>query len=615
MTDFSMVPFREVDFAPIDLDVQFDDEGVIRISPNTRLRISEPHIPAYLRRHARVRPDKIWLSRRKAGGGDWQGVSFEQTLSGVNHLTQGLLNLALPEGGRLAILSGNSIEHAFLSLAAMQAQIVFAPISPAYSLQSSDFIKLKQVLETVDPVVLFVQDGKQFAKAIDAVGNEATVIAVDNVQDGQIAYADLLSTSITPAVEQSVESIDPSKTTKLMFTSGSTGSPKAVPQTQRALLVAVCANLQTHGELDKEGTLCRLDWTPWNHVFGATGLLLALVNGGSSFIDDGRPVPHLFGETVRNLREVKVTTFVTVPAAYNMLVEELEADDELAASFFENLHVLGYGGAALPAAIVHRLQALAVKHADCKIPITCGYGATETGPGGAFIYWPTDITGLIGLPHPGYEMKLVPFDEDRYEVRIRSEGVMSGYFGREDLNAEIFDADGFYKIGDTVRLADPDNVLEGLVFAGRISEEFKLQSGTFVLAGSLRLEILKAAAPLIQEVVICGESQLYIGVLVWLNQEAAGKLSGKPQAALSELNSDPLVRDAIRKRLIAHNEVTPGQARRVKRAILLERPPSVDLGEVTDKGSINQRAVQKHRSELVAELFADQPSERVIDTD
>jgi feruloyl-CoA synthase len=613
MINIEDAPFRDVKFAPVDLNVSTDSDGVITLSPNVELRIEEPHMPAYLRRHAVKRPEKVWLSKRAPGGGDWVGINFSDARKKVDSLTQAILDLNLPENAKMVILSGNCIENALIGLAAMQARVIVAPISIAYALQSTDHIKLKEVVSIVEPDLIFVENGAKFSKAIASLDLGVPVIAAHDAQEGQLAYDALLDTEVTPAVDASYDAIQSDDVAKFMFTSGSTGTPKAVPQTHRAITVGVISNLQTMGELDHEGSLLRLDWAPWSHVMGATGVYLAIANGGCSYIDDGRPAPKLFNETIRNLKEVGVTCFVTLPAAYNMLVEALEQDEEFAAQFFKPLQSLGYGGAALPGAIIDRIQTLAVKHVGCKIPVTCGYGATETGPSGAFIYWPTDITGLIGLPHPGAEMKLVPFDEDRYEVRIRGEGVMKSYHKRADLNAEIFDEDGFYKIGDTVRLADPSDPLKGLAFAGRISEEFKMQNGTFVLVGSLRLALLKAASPLLMEVVICGETQLFLGATAWLNLEAARNFAGKPDATLAELNQDPKIREAVESRFRAYNEANPSQSRAIKRLVLLDTPPSIDEGEVTDKGSVNQRKSQQLRSDIVESLFADEPAEGMFD--
>jgi feruloyl-CoA synthase len=333
------------------------------------------------------------------------------------------------------------------------------------------------------------------------------------------------------------------------------------------------------------------------------------VTGGSFYIDDGRPMGQLFQETLSNLAEVQPTGFSTVPAAYAMLVAKLEENDDFARTFFRNISNLGYGGASLPADIVRRLQVLSIKHIGLKTPISTAFGATETGPGGAFIYWPTDRTGLVGLPHAGFEVKLVPVDDTRFELRIRGDAVTKGYYGRPDLNKDIFDEDGFYKIGDTVRLADPENILEGLVFAGRLSEEFKLTSGTFVLVGSLRIRVLDTVGPLFSDIVICGENQAYIGAMAWLNVDVAKKVANRPDATREELNVDPTVTALVKEKILAYNTVNSGQSNRIKRILLLDEPPSIDKNEITDKGSINQRGVQRNRPELVASLFkVDAPS-------
>ena len=603
MTNISNAPFRDVDFAPVDLDVSFDDDGIIRLTPNESLPIKFPHIPAYLRYQSEVRPDKVWLSQRAPGGADWIGITFAEARAKVDQLTQALLDLHLPEQAKMVVLSNNSIENALIGLAAMQAGVTVAPVSVAYALLATDYAKLKEVVSIVEPELIFVENGKDYQRALAALGLDGHVIAASDPQNGQLPFSTLAETEMTPAVDQAFEAISPDTVAKLMFTSGSTGTPKAVPQTHHALVVAVVSNLYTMGELNTEGALRRLDWAPWSHVMGATGLLLAIVNGGSSFIDDGRPVPGRFNETIRNLKELDVSCFVTLPAAYNLLIEELEADDEFAQQFFTNVRTVGYGGAALPATVVERIQRLSIKHTGYKVPVTCGYGATETGPTGAFIYWATDITGLIGLPYPGVEMKLVPMDAERYEVRLRGEALMSGYHKRPDLNSEIFDDEGYYKIGDTVRLANPNNVLEGLVFAGRISEEFKLQNGTFVLVGSLRLALLKACSPLLMEVVLCGENQAYLGALGWLNLEAARAFTGLPDASLKALNQHPKIREKVALSIAHYNEQNSSQSRRIKRFILLDTPPLVDSGEMTDKGSVNQRKCQETRSDSVLSLF------------
>ena len=615
MTDLSTIPFRDVDFAPRDIDVDAREDGSIILKPRMKVNAREPNLPAYLRRHAAARPEKNWLGERRPAGGDWRMVSFAEAKDTVDRLTQFFLNLEVEDGKSLAILSENSIEHALMTIAAMQAGIPVAPISVAYSLKSKDFSRLREIIPVANPGVIFVQRGGQFQNAIASLElTNVPVIAFEDVQPGQLDFQNIVGVEPSEDVEQAFQRIDPHGVARIMFTSGSTGTPKGVPQTHRNIVVSGESNLQTNCDLE-EGVYSRLEWTPWNHVMGATGLGLSLMAGGTIKIDGGRPAPGLFQETVRNLKEESYKIFVSVPAAYPMLLEALEADDELAQVFFKKLKIVAYGGAALSSDIVKRFQKLAIKYTGCKISVGCGYGATETGPGGAFIYWSTDKTGLIGLPHAGFDLKLVPLDDDRYEVRIRGEGVMTGYIGRQDLNAKIFDEDGFYKIGDTVRLADPDDIMEGLSFAGRLSEEFKLTTGTFVIVGALQMKLMAATAPLISNVVICGENQPGIGIMAWLNVEAARRYVGEPEATIAELNRDPRIRAAVTKSLVQHNLENPGISFRVNRYLLLDEPPSIDHNEVTDKGSINQRGVQRRRAKDVESLFASEVQGEVVAVD
>jgi feruloyl-CoA synthase len=617
VVDLNKAEFRELSCIPRDVEVVTRDDGVITMRCRVPLNIREPNLPAYLRRHAKARPDARFISQRLPGGGDWRSVTYHEARELVDNLTQALLDLKLPSGSSLIILSGNSIEHAMIALAAMQASIPVAPLSPAYALQSADFSKLREMLAAVKAGAVFVQSGADYARALDALHlGDTPVITVSAPRAGRsdLQYAELAKRPAGPDVERAYAAIDPNAPAKFMFTSGSTGSPKAVPQTQRNLGVALESNHTTFGQTE-EGTFVRLDWTPWSHVFGASGLGLALTGGGSYYIDDGRPGTPLYAETLRNLREVCPSTYVSVPAGYTALVQALEADESFAKTFFGSLQYLGYGGARLPDDLARRLHELSVKYTGYKAFITCGYGATETGPGGAFVYWPTDRVGFVGLPHPGYELKLVPIDDTRYEVRIRSEAVMAGYHGRPDLNAQVFDEDGFYRIGDAATFLEQANPLEGLVFAGRLSDEFKLQTGTFVLAGALRAAFIDAAAPLLHEVVVCGENEAYVSVLAWINVEAARAAVGQPDATREQLNAHPEVRRRISEAFAAHNQRAPGSSTRVVRFHLLDEPPSIDKGELTDKGSINQRAVQRNRPSLTAALFEPAPSASVVVVD
>ena len=610
-------PFRDVNFMPRDLRVDERPDGTIVLASRVDLRPCEPHLPAYLRKHAKFEGAAPWLSQRRGPDRLWRTVSFGEARAVVDNLTQALLDLGPVDGRPLAILSGNSIEHAMITLAAMQARIPVAPISAAYSLQSSDFLKLKLMVDLLEPQFIFVQSGQTFARALEALDLQgAHVIHVDDAAPGcaSVAYSALAATPATPAVDRSIAAIDPDATAKYMFTSGSTGAPKAVMQTQRTVCVAAESTLQGMGHV-AGAPVVKLDWTPWNHVFGAMGLGTTLVAGGSFFIDDGKPVEPLFAETLRNLRDVAPTTYGSVPAGFAALVPALEQDDDLARKFFSRLEYASYAGARLPDELAARFQALAVKFTGFRLPFTAGYGATETGPVGALVHWATDRVGLIGLPPPAVEMKLVPLDAERYEVRIRSVAVMPGYYRQPELTAAAFDEEGFYRIGDTASFVDREDVYEGLAFAGRISEEFKLQTGIFVRAGALRTQVLDAAAPLLQDAVICGEDQPYVAVMAWVNVAAGRALAGLPNATLPELNRAPQVRLAAAKALGEHNRRNPASSQRVARLLLLDDPPSIDRGEVTDKGSINQRAVQRDRARFVSSLFEPDPPAEVIRVD
>ena len=601
-TDFCPTRFPERNF-----EITRRGDGSLILTNRHPLVVRQPHFPAYLRHHAECRPDTLWLAQRSPGGGAWQNISFGTASRIIDALTQGLLDLGLKPGDPLAILSGNSLEHALITMAALQAHLPVMPISPAYALQSGDHGRLRELLAMVPPRAIFVQDAVAFSPAIDGAGlGDLPIIAVENTdcRAGSHAYHTLATRKASHQVAALRDRIDGHAIAKFMFTSGSTGSPKAVPQTHRNLCVAGEAILTSFGELD-EGNSVRLDWAPWSHVFGATNVTLALMSGSTLYIDDGRPTGPLVQETLRNLREISPTTYANVPAGYAAILGELEKDDQLAANFFRRLWMLGYAAAALPEDIALRLQRLAIRHRGHKIPITSGYGATETCPAGASVFWATDRMGLIGLPQPGYEMKLIPIDAERFEVRFRGEAVISGFHGRPELNNEIFDEEGFYKIGDAAAFADPAAPLEGLRFAGRLTEEFKLQTGTFVRTGPLRMAILDAAAPLLKDVVICGENQPYLTIMAWLDENAAVAIAGDSQWTLPLLNRNPKIRAHVAAAIGAHNQNAPGSSTRIVRILLLDEPPSIAHSEVTDKGSINQRAVQRNRPLLVQKLFAE----------
>ncbi len=607
-------PFRELGWMPVDLDVEHRADGTIVLASNIGLEECKPHLPAYLRAFAASRPDATWLARR-APDGTWNKISFGQAAARVDALTQALLDLRLPAGRPLAILSGNSLEHALITFAAMQASIPVAPLSPNYSLLSQDFLKIRGMIEKLEPAIYFVQSGRPFQKMIDACIPAGTPIIYCEdapVASNTLPFADLVATQARDDVLQAIAAIDGDAVAKYMFTSGSTGLPKAVAQSQRGLVAAAVSTVQTF-HLSEDKPSVRLDWTPWNHVFGFLNLCLSLLTGGEFYIDDGKPVEPFIHESLRNLRDISTTTYANVPAGFAAILPYLEGDRELAERFFERLEVVSYAGAKLPDDIGARLQKLAIEITGHRIPVSTGYGSTETGPSGSFVHWPTDRVGLIGLPQAGVRMKLLPVGEGRYEVRVRTPALMLGYHQQPEATAQAFDEEGFYCLGDAATLVEPSDITQGLRFAGRIAEEFKLQTGTFVQATMLRSELLLKTAPLLQDLVVCGEDEAFVAVMAWPNVGVARKMTGNDSLDLAAAARSPAIISQVAAALQRHNIECPGASNKVVRFTLLDIPPSIDGGEITDKGSVNPRAVKRNREKVVEALFDREQHGLVID--
>jgi feruloyl-CoA synthase len=461
----------------------------------------------------------------------------------------------------------------------------------------------------------------QFQKALDALRHEGlldgvTVVHVERAPEGiaSLAFDALAKTTVTADVAASLAAITPDTVGKLLFTSGSTGMPKAVINTQRMM----CANVAQANQARNSpgpGPSVVLDWMPWNHTMGGNAVFNGLLGeGGTLYIDDGRPVPGLFDETLRNLREVSPTMYSNAPSGYAALAAALEKDDALCRSYFKNLTLLTYGGARLPDDLYERMQALAVKYTGERIVFYTGWGSTETAPTSTGTYWETERVGLIGLPFPGVELKLVPTPTaGMYELRLRGINVFPGYHAQPELSQAAFDEDGFYKIGDAGTLFNPDDPAQGLVFAGRVTEEFKLTTGTFVHVGELRTDCIAACSPVLLDALVAGQDKPFIGLLAWPNLGACRQLMGDPQATPEQIVAHPAVRERVAEGLAAHNATTQGaSSRRINRVLLLTEPPSIDGNELTDKGYINQKAGLTRRAALVQRLYADAPDAEVI---
>jgi feruloyl-CoA synthase len=608
--------FRKIEWLPRDIAVERRPDGTIILKSRIPLKAYEKHIPASLAKWAEQTPERIWLAQRAGADRQWRKLSYREAKQTVDALTQGLLNLKLEPGRPVAILSGNSIEHALMTQAAMQARFPAAPVSPAYSLMSHDHVKLKYLFDLIKPALVMVQDGPTFEKALkalDLTGVTVVHVARPCADIRSIAYAELAATPITPEVEQSIAAITPDTVGKLLFTSGSTGMPKAVINTQAMMCANAAMMMQVRPRQVDGPQSTYLDWMPWNHTMGGNALFNpVLTEGGTLFIDDGRPMPGMIEETLRNLREISPTYYANVPAGYAALAAAMEKDDALCHSFFRNLALMAYGGARLPDDLYERMQRLAVRATGERIVFYTGWGSTETAPTSTGTYWDTERVGLIGLPFPGVELKMVPVGS-KYELRLRGVNVTPGYFGRSDLTKAAFDEEGFYCIGDAGVFVDPEDPVQGIIFAGRVVEDFKLTTGTFVHVGSLRTDAIAAATPVVQDALVAGQDRPFVGLLAWPNLHACRQITGNPEANYEDVVRHPEVIACLKQGLQAHNASISGvSSMRIARAMLMVEPASIDGNELTDKGYINQRAGLERRAALVEQLYAERPGEDVI---
>jgi feruloyl-CoA synthase len=607
--------FRKIEWLARDIAVERRPDGTVILKSRIPLQAYEKHIPASLAKWAKQAPERIWLAQRGGPERQWRKLSYGEAKRIVDGLTQGLLDLGVGEGRPVTILSGNSIEHALMTQAAMQARLPAAPVSPAYSLMSQDHLKLKYLFDLIKPAVVMVQDGPTFEKALKALDlTGVTVVHVLRPCDGieSVSFADLAATPVTNDVEESIAKITPDTVGKLLFTSGSTGMPKAVINTQEMMCANAAMMMQVRPREPGGPVSTVLDWMPWNHTMGGNAAFNPiLVDGGTLYIDDGRPMPGQLEETIRNLREVSPTYYANVPAGYGALAAAMEKDDALCRSFFRNLSIMAYGGARLPDDLYDRMQALAVKTTGERIVFYTGWGSTETAPTSTGTYWDTERVGLIGLPFPGVELKMVPCGS-KYELRLRGINVTPGYFGQPELTRKMFDEESFYCIGDAGIFVDESDPLAGIIFAGRVVEDFKLTTGTFVHVGSLRTDAIAAATPVVHDALVAGQDREFIGLLAWPNLHACRQIVGNPDATCEEVIRHPEVLACFKRGLESHNASATGSSMRIARAMLMVEPPCIDGNELTDKGYINQRAGLERRADLVARLYAARPDQDVI---
>lgn len=559
-------------------------------------------------------PDQVLVARRDATG-EWQKVTYTDARQKVRALGQALLDLHLSPERPLMILSGNSIEHLLLAFAAMYVGVPYAPISPAYCLVSKDFGKAKYICELLTPGLLMVDSAAAFAPALAAIRPaDAACVAVDpSGFDGEITtFADMLATPITDAVDRAHQAVTPDTIAKFLFTSGSTGMPKGVINTNRML----CSNQEMLVSLmtfHRTQPPVLIDWLPWNHTFGGNhNVGIVLYNGGSLYIDDGKPVPGHIETTLQNLRDISPTVYFNVPKGFELLVEHFERDDQLRELFFRDLNLMFFAGASLSQHVWDRLDALAIKTLGHKIGMLTGLGATETSPSAMFASLEESQSGVIGTPAFGVEIKLVP-NGGKTELRVRGPNVMPGYWRQPDVTTKSFDDEGFYCLGDAGKFIDPANPQRGMRFDGRISEDFKLDTGTWVSVGPLRAKVIEAGAPLIKDVVIAGLDKPYVSMLVFTDLEQCRLLTDlSTDASAADVHRHPAVQERFKGILQQLIDTSTGSSNRVQRAVLLHEPARLDAHEITDKGSINQRAVLENRAAIVADLYSDTPSIDVI---
>ncbi|MBU9279944.1 feruloyl-CoA synthase [Burkholderia multivorans] len=555
---------------------------------------------------AQAHPDR-WLVARRGADGAWIGITYAQMLERARAIGQALLDRGLSVERPIAILSGNDLEHLQMAFGAMWAGIPYAPLSPAYSLVSSDYGKLRHALALLTPGLVFASDGDAYRAALDAAvpaDVERVIVSARDGMPGATRFASLLDT-VPRDVDAAHDAVTGDRIAKFLFTSGSTRLPKAVPTTHRML----CSNqqmlLETFPQFGIEPPVL-VDWLPWNHTFGGShNVGIALYNGGTLYIDDGKPVAGKFDETLRNLREIAPTVYFNVPKGWEELTAALETDAALRRTFFSRVKLYFFAGAGLSQAAWDRLERVTLAHCGERIRIMAGLGMTEAAPSCMFTTGPFSAAGYIGLPAPGCDAKLVPVD-GKLEARFRGPNVMAGYWRANDADArDVFDDEGYYRSGDAVRFVDPQRPEIGLMFDGRIAEDFKLSSGTFVSVGPMRARIISNGAPYVQDAVVTGMNRDDVGVMIFPRIDDCRRLAGAaPDADLRAVLRAPAVRAFFAELLARLNRDATGSATLITRLRILDEPPSLDLGEVTDKGSINQRAVLAHRAALVEAMYA-----------
>jgi feruloyl-CoA synthase len=596
-----------------DTRIEFRSDGsILARSPHT-LGPYPRTITERLEHWARVAPDRVFLAARNDGG-DWRTLGYGDALRRVRSVAQALLDRRLSNDRPVVILSGNSIEHGILALGAMYAGIMYVPVAPSYSLIARDFTTLRAMWDILHPGLVFAAEGQPFERALQSVGVPELVTCAPTESLPATSFDELEATTAMPAVDDAHARVTPSTIAKLLYTSGSTGRPKGVINSQRML----CSNqemVRTVLPLLSEEPPVLCDWLPWNHTFGGNhNFGIVLYNGGTLYIDAGKPTPAAFETTVRNLREIATTAYFNVPRGYDLLVPRLRADQQFCHHFVSRLKMLFCAAASLRQQIADDLTALATTASGTRIPFVTGLGATESAPF-ALCAGDADFTGgRIGVPAPGVELKLAHVGQ-QMEGRLRGPNITPGYWADDALTRASFDDEGYYKLGDALDFFDPTDPLQGFTFQGRIAEDFKLSTGTWVRVGPLRARLLAALGDLVHDVAIAAPDRDFVAALIFPNIDGCRAACGAASRdlAIAELLRSPALTSRIEGALADVARNSTGLSTSVARAMLMAQPPSIDAHETTEKGSINQKAVLANRAALVELLYAEQPSVDVIE--
>jgi feruloyl-CoA synthase len=592
-------------FAPARVEVEELPEGGYILRSPVALESYPTNLCRYLIDWAEAAPERAFLVERSTEAG-WKQISYRDALASARSIAQSLLNRGASIERPLMTLSGNSIETGLLQLAAMFAGVPIVPVSPAYSLMSNDFGKLRYVFDLIRPAILYASDRELFSKALAALDlRDVELVTRDSVPGTARAseFAKLAATTCTSDVDDALSQIGPDTVAKILFTSGSTDLPKGVINTHGML----CSNQQAFAQVYPFITHrppILVDWLPWNHTFGGNhNFNLVLRNGGTLYIDAGKPAPGMFEATVQNLREIAPTIYFNVPRGYQMLVPLLEQDADFRDHFFSNLDTVFYAAAALPQELWQRIEQLSIAALGEKIPLTSGYGMTESGPLATAVHFPIDHANNVGLPIPGTEIKMLP-NNGKLELRLRGPNVTPGYFKQDKLTRDAFDEDQFLKTGDAGAFSDPGDLTKGLVFDGRVAEDFKLLTGSWVNTSAVRTAVVSACAEVIQDAVVTGHDRDDIGLLIIPNIAGIADLCDvDPETKLTDLVNHSLVSECLRRNLTRYNTANPASSRRIARVMILCEPLDIDAGEITDKGYINQRAVLECRCKMVEQLY------------